>query len=222
MSFSLTLDFTLRQGEFSVEIHETVEGRAVALYGPSGAGKTTVLEAVAGLRRPERGRIAVGESTLFGSEGGVNVPARQRRMGYIRQEVALFPHMNGHRNVTYGAHGAPPEALDRVLAVLDLKPLIERRVDQLSGGEQKRTAIARALMAGPQMLLLDEPLSALDVAMHQRVLQYLVRVRDEFQIPMLYVSHRADEVRALADWVVRLDAGRVMAAGIPDKILDRA
>ncbi|HIA49881.1 MAG TPA: ATP-binding cassette domain-containing protein [Acidobacteria bacterium] len=221
MSFSLTLEFTLQQGEFSVEIHERIEADAIALYGPSGAGKTTVLEAVAGLRQPDRGRIAVGDRTLFGSESGIDVPAHHRCMGYVPQEVALFPHMNVRQNVTYGAHGAPTEDLARVLAVLDLEPLVERRVEQLSGGEQKRTAIARALMAGSRMLLLDEPLSALDVALQRRVVQYLVRVHDEFKIPMLYVSHRADEVSMLTNWVVQLDNGRVVASGPSEDILAR-
>ena len=218
MPLSLTLDFTLQQGAFDVELHEHVEANAIALFGRSGAGKTTVLDVVAGLRRPREGRIVAGDSTLFESDRGIDVPARHRRMGYVPQDVALFPHLNVRHNVTYGARHTRGDTLAKVLAVLDLEAFLERRVDQLSGGEQKRAAIARALMADPRMLLLDEPLSALDVALQRRVLPHLIRVRNELGIPMLYVSHQAEEVRAIADWVIKLDDGRVVAAGPPDEV----
>ncbi|MAG71386.1 MAG: molybdenum ABC transporter ATP-binding protein [Acidobacteria bacterium] len=218
MAFAVTLDFTLQQGPFRVQLDETVRARAIALFGRSGAGKTTVLDAVAGLRRPTDGRIVVGETTLFASRDGLDLPARHRRMGYVPQDAALFPHMTLRRNVTYGAGHGRGDTLAKILAVLDLEALIERRVDQLSGGEKKRAAIARALMADPRMLLLDEPLSGLDAALRQRVLPYLIRVRDELETPMLYVSHQAEEVRAIADWVIKLDGGRVVSSGPPDEV----
>ena len=222
MPFSLTLDFALRLDQFALEICEEAGARAVALYGPSGAGKTTVLDAVAGLRRPDRGRIQAGERVLFASDQGIDLPPRRRRVGYVPQDVALFPHLNVRRNVTYGGRRSTRASLVQILALLDLEPLLERHVGQLSGGERKRVAIARALMAGPDLLLLDEPLSSLDVGLRARVLPYLVKVRDELRIPMLYVSHHADEVRVIADWVILLDAGRVKAAGPLDGVLDGA
>ncbi len=222
MSFVLTLDFVLRQGDFVLELHEEVADRAVGLYGRSGAGKTMVLDTVAGLRRPQRGRIQAGDHVLFDSEARVDLPAHHRRVGYVPQDVALFPHMNVRRNVMYGAGRSTSNMLAHVLDLLDLAPFLDRRVGQLSGGERQRVAIARALMATPDLLLLDEPLSAIDVELRARVLPYLVRVRDDLRVPMLYVSHQADEVRAIADWVIRLERGRVTAAGPAEEVLAAA
>ena len=222
MSFVLTLDFVLRQGDFVLELHEEVADRAVGLYGRSGAGKTMVLDTVAGLRRPQRGRIQAGDHVLFDSEARVDLPARHRRVGYVPQDVALFPHMDVRGNVMYGAGRSTSNRLAHVVDLLDLAPFLDRRVGQLSGGERQRVAIARALMATPDLLLLDEPLSALDVELRARVLPYLVRVRDDLRVPMLYVSHHADEVRAVADWVIRLERGRVTAAGPAEKVLAAA
>ena len=209
----ITLDFSLRQGEFALEIHEQIEARVVALFGPSGAGKTSVLESIAGLRTPEQGVIRIGRRTLFDSSAGVDLPANQRRVGYVPQDLALFPHMNVRRNILYGAGtgGGPP--LDQVVGMLELDPMLDRDVTALSGGERQRVALARALMASPALLLLDEPLAALDRGLRERILPYLERIRDELAIPMLYVSHAEAEVRAVADWVVVLDAGRVARSG---------
>ncbi len=222
MSFALTLDFVLRQDDFVLEMHEQVADRAVGLYGRSGAGKTMVLDTVAGLRRPQRGRIQAGDHVLFDSEARVDLPARHRRVGYVPQDIALFPHLDVRRNVLYGAGRSTSNMLAQVVDLLDLAPFLDRRVGQLSGGERQRVAIARALMATPDLLLLDEPLSALDVELRARVLPYLVRVRDDLRVPMLYVSHRADEVRAIADWVIRLERGRVTAAGPAEEVLAAA
>ena len=221
MAFVLTLDFVLRQGDFVLELHEEVANRAVALYGPSGAGKTTVLDAVAGLLRPQRGRIQAGDHVLFDSDARVDLPPRDRRVGYVAQDVALFPHMDVRHNVMYGAGRSSSMTLAHVLELLDLEGFLDRPVTQLSGGERQRVAIARALMAAPDLLLLDEPLSALDIELRARVLPYLVRVRDELRVPMLYVSHHADEVRAIADWVLLIECGRVRATGLPGDVLGR-
>ena len=220
MSTPVTLDFELRQGAFTLEMQERMSARAVALFGPSGAGKTTVLDAIAGLRRPTRGEIRLGTSVLYSSREAVDLPARQRNVGYVPQDVALFPHMNVRRNIKYGASRGTKVSLDKVLALLELEPFLDRRVGDLSGGERQRVAIARALMSSPALLLLDEPLAALDATLRQRIVPYLVRVRDELRMPLLYVSHNAAEVREIADWVIVLNRGRVARVGPPQQVLE--
>ena len=210
----ITLDSALHQGDFVLEMRERIDARVVALFGPSGAGKTTVLESIAGLRRPRRGVIRIGERTLFDAEAGVDVPCHRRRIGYVPQDLALFPHMNVRRNILYGAGAGPGGGFEHVIALLELDPLLDRAVAGLSGGERQRVALARALAASPALLLLDEPLAALDATLRSRILPYLERIRDELATPMLYVSHAEAEVRALADWVVVLDAGRVVRSGV--------
>ena len=213
MSIPITLDFLLRQGTFTLEIHERIEARVVALFGPSGAGKTSVLESIAGLRTLEQGVIRIGTRTLFDSSARVDLPPHERRVGYVPQDLALFPHMNVRRNMLYGADGGGEPQFDQVVGMLELDAMLERNVTALSGGERQRVALARALMVSPALLLLDEPLAALDRALRERILPYLERIRDELAIPMLYVSHLEAEVRAVADWVVVLDAGRVARSG---------
>ena len=205
----IVLDFSLHQGSFTLEIHERFEARALALFGPSGAGKTTVLDAIAGLRRPSLGAIEVAGHVLFDAERGVDLPPQFRNVGYVPQDVALFPHMNVHQNMAYGAGRGAPISPDRIVRVLELEPLVDRSVDGLSGGERQRVAIARALMSGPDVLLLDEPLAAIDQSLRERILPYIERVRDELTTPMIYVSHAADEVRRIADRVIVIEGGRV-------------
>ena len=205
----MSLEVFLRQGVFTLEIHEHIDARVVALFGPSGAGKTTVLEAIAGLRTPERGVIRIGARTLFDSSEGVDLPAHERRVGYVPQDLGLFPHLNVRRNILYGADAGGWQRLNQVVGMLELDSALDRNVTTLSGGERQRVALARALMASPALLLLDEPLAALDRGLRDRILPYLERIRDELAIPMLYVSHAEMEVRAVADWIVVLDAGRV-------------
>ena len=207
------LDFVLRQGAFTLEIHERFEASSVAVFGPSGAGKTTLLDAIAGLRRPATGRIAIAGRVLFDASETVDVPPRARRVGYVPQDVTLFPHLSVLGNVLYGAaRGSALVVRERVLALLEIEPLTGQRVRSLSGGERQRVAIARALMSGPDVLLLDEPLAALDVPRRARILQYLQHVRDELQVPMVYVSHSADELHGIADHAITVDAGRVVTA----------
>ncbi len=217
MPVPITLDFSLRQGDFTLEIHEQVEARVVALFGPSGSGKTSVLESIAGLRSPDRGVIRIGSRTLYDVEGGVDVPPHERNVGYVPQDLALFPHMNVTRNILYGAGSTPDvgraAALEQILSLLELRPLLERGVSDLSGGERQRVAIARALTTSPLLLLLDEPLTALDSGLRARILPYLERIRDELATPMVYVSHDEAEVCAMADWVVELELGRATRSG---------
>jgi molybdate transport system ATP-binding protein len=216
---AITLDFVLQQGEFRLEMSERVEALVLALFGASGSGKTTVLEAVAGLRRPERGRIQVGGHVLYSSTDGLSLAPRLRRVGYVPQESVLFPHMDVRRNILYGAARGNGMALDRVLDILEIESLLGRPVASLSGGERQRVALARALMSSPHLLLLDEPLAAVDLELRRRIVPCLCRVRDELGVPMIYVSHEAGEVRAIADRVVVLDRGAVKASGTPDGVL---
>ena len=205
----IALDIHLTQGSFTLEAAVRLEARAAALFGPSGAGKTTILDAIAGLRTPHRGSIVIDDRVLFSTEAGINLPAHRRHVGYVPQDVALFPHMNVRRNLLYGRHpGLSPE-LDRVVGMLEIAPLLDRHVTDLSGGERQRVAVGRALMSGPSLLLLDEPLAAVDVPLRRRILPYLLRVRDELRIPIVYVSHDREEAEELADVVVTIDQGRV-------------
>ena len=208
----IELDFTLRQGPFLLELHEQLAGGITALFGPSGAGKTTTLDAIAGLRRPSTGRIAVGDRVLFDASRGIDMPAHTRHIGYVPQEPALFPHMNVRRNVLYGRRPGQKLSLETVTAMLEVGEFLDRRVPDLSGGERQRVALARALMSAPDVLLLDEPLAAVDVERRRRILPYLLRVRDDLGVPVIYVSHDRGEVDQLADRVIVLDAGRATGA----------
>ncbi len=207
---SITLDFAVRRGSFHLDIHEQLQSSAVAIVGPSGAGKTTVLDAIAGLRQPASGQIVVHGRTLFDSDSGIDLPPAARRVGYVPQDVVLFPHMNVDRNILYGTGRGEAPLFERVLELLEIGSLAGRPIDGLSGGERQRVALARALMSGPDLLLLDEPLAAVDVALRGRILPYIERVRGELGTPVIYVSHAADEVRRIADTMVVLESGRVL------------
>jgi len=187
-----------------------------ALFGASGAGKTTVANLVAGLMRPDAGRVAIGEDVLFDSERRIDVPVHKRRIGYVFQEGRLFPHMTVMRNLDYGRrmNGLPHNDgdRDRIVAMLNLGALLPRRPGRLSGGERQRVAIGRALLSKPRLLILDEPLASLDAARKDEILPYLERLHDE-TLPMIYVSHQPNEVRRIADRVVRIEQGKVAAAG---------
>ena len=206
----IALNFTLTQGDFTLALEETLGEGITALFGPSGSGKTTTLDAIAGLRRPGSGSIAVGDRTLYDAVTGVNLPPHLRRIGYVPQDPALFPHMNVRRNVLYGRRPGQRLALETVSEMLEVGTLLDRRVADLSGGERQRVALARALMSAPDLLLLDEPLAAVDVERRRRILPYLLRVRDDLKVPVVYVSHDRAEVDRLADRVIVLDGGKVV------------
>lgn len=188
-----------------------------ALFGPSGAGKSTVINAITGLIGPEFGKVVLGGETLLDTEGGVSVPARARRVGVVFQDTRLFPHLTVRRNLLYGweraREKAGASAIDSVVQLLALDRLLDRRPRTLSGGEKSRVALGRALLMNPRALLLDEPLAALDAARKAEILPYLDRLVRETKIPMLYVSHSLDEVARLADRMVLIDRGRVVAEG---------
>ena len=208
---------------FALDLSVSLPDRGVtALFGPSGCGKTTVLRALAGLERAA-GRVALGAEVWQDDAAGVFVPTHQRAIGYVIQESALFPHLDVRRNLGYGmkrvAGGARRIALDQVVELLGIGHLLDRRPDTLSGGERQRVAIARALATSPQLLLMDEPLAALDAKRKAELLPYLDRLHQELGIPIVYVSHAIDEVARLADHLVLMDAGRVLADGpLPDML----
>lgn len=203
----LHLDLHLRRGGFRRHVRIVEQARVVALAGPSGAGKTSVLHAIAGLVRPESGRIEIDGRVLYDSAAGVDVPTHRRRVGYVFQDARLFPHLDVRRNLLYGRHGGVQArfGFDAVVELLGIGHLLDRRTRHLSGGEAQRVAIGRALLSQPSILLFDEPLSALDPARRDELIPWLQRVRDEVRLPMLYVSHHPDEVRRLADVIHVLD-----------------
>ena len=203
----LSIVVQLKRGGFERHVRIEDAARVVALTGPSGAGKTTMLNAIAGLVRPRAGRIEVDGRVLFDSARGVDLPAHRRRVGYVFQDARLFPHLDVRGNLLYGRHATadgPRFELDAVVSLLGIGPLLPRPTANLSGGEAQRVAIGRALLSQPAILLFDEPLSALDQARREELIPYLQRVRDEVRLPMLYVSHRAEEVQRLAEAVHHL------------------
>lgn len=217
---SLTLDVTLRQQAFTLEVRESASVEVLGLYGPSGSGKTSLLEAIAGLRRPDEGEIRINDRVLFSSRGGVDLAPRERHIGYVPQEALLFPHLNVEQNIRYGERAdSPPDLLPSLTQILELDALLSRRVRHLSGGEKQRVAIARALMTRPTVLLLDEPLAGVDRARRELILPYLLRIRRDLHVPLVYVTHDAAELSAIADRVLCLDAGRVISAGTPTDTL---
>jgi molybdate transport system ATP-binding protein len=213
----LAIDLEHRVGAFDMHVEFRTDARITALFGRSGAGKTSLVNMIAGLATPHRGRIDIDGNVLFDSAAGIDVPVHARRIGYVFQEARLFPHYSVRRNLLYGHDRVPASEryveLDHVVDLLGLRSLLERRPGDLSGGEKQRVAIGRALLASPRILLLDEPLASLDSQRKNEVLGYIERMRDDVHIPMIYVSHAVDEVVRIADWVVLLSAGAVAAAG---------
>lgn len=213
----LRVDVAKQLGEFSVQVAFTSEGRVTGLFGASGAGKTSLINMIAGLLRPDRGIIAIDGEVLDDIAARNHVPAHRRRIGYVFQDARLFPHLDVRRNLDYGRRmnrlRDDPAQHARVTDLLDIGGLLNRRPGQLSGGERQRVALGRALLAQPRLLLLDEPLGSLDEERKVEILPYLVRLRDEANVPMVYVSHDAGEMRRLATDIVMLRRGRVTAFG---------
>ncbi|MFN9489893.1 MAG: molybdenum ABC transporter ATP-binding protein [Betaproteobacteria bacterium] len=226
MATMLNVAIEHAQGGFRLAVEFAAEGGVTALFGRSGSGKTTLVNAIAGLLRPQRGSIRFDGETLFDADGGIHLPPQARRFGYVFQEGRLFPHLTVRHNLTYSGlfsgQSVSGSELDRVVGLLGLESLLERRPGALSGGEKQRVAIGRALLARPRLLLLDEPLAALDTRRKSEILRYLELLRDEFAVPMLYVSHAVEEVVRLASNVVLLSDGRVEAAGPTAEIMSKA
>ena len=219
----LDVDIKVRRGAFALSVRFSAPTPGVtALFGASGAGKTSLALALAGLLTPDAGRLALDGECWFDPARGIDVPAERRRIGYVFQDARLFPHLDVAGNLGYGAARARPLTRyadrDEVIALLGLGALLGRRVHGLSGGERQRVALGRALLAQPALLLLDEPLAAMDVARREEVLPYLETLRDRYAIPMLYVSHQYDEVLRLANYIVLMADGAVAASGTPSEL----
>jgi len=214
-----------RQGAFALSARFETPGGVTALFGRSGSGKTTLVNAIGGLLRPDRGRVALGDTVLLDTERGLFVPRHRRRIGIVFQEGRLFPHLSVRQNLLFGRWFAPrdEEGVDvgMVVDLLGIGPLLGRRPAGLSGGEKQRVAIGRALLSKPRLLLMDEPLAALDDQRKAEILPYIERLRDEAGVPIVYVSHSVAEVARLADTLVVLEEGRVTAAGPAADMLAR-
>jgi molybdate transport system ATP-binding protein len=211
----IDVDIRARLGSFLLEARFSSDSPVTALFGRSGSGKTSVLNAIAGLVEPERGRIVVGETVFL--EEGVCLPVQKRRVGYVFQEGRLLPHLSVRQNLLYGLFFTPRGErhadFERVVELLDLRHLLSRRPLRLSGGEKQRVAIGRALLASPRVLLMDEPLASLDTPRKAEILYYIERLRDEMRVPIVYVSHAIDEVVRIANTVVLLADGKVTEVG---------
>lgn len=222
---SLSVDVTHVQGSFRLDASFESRGRLTAIFGASGSGKTSLVNIIAGLTRPDRARVAIDGTVLTDTAQGIAVPPHRRRIGYVFQDARLFPHLTVEKNLAYGEWFTPkPERYakrDQILDLLGIGHLLARRPRDLSGGEKQRVAIGRALLASPRLLLLDEPLAALDAARKAEIMPYLERLRDETRIPMVYVSHSVAEVMRLASDIVVLSQGRVQAFGPAAEIASR-
>jgi molybdate transport system ATP-binding protein len=222
----IALDLRCRRGDFQLAAAFESDARVVALVGPSGAGKSTLSLLIAGLLRPDAGRISTNGATLVDTNCGVFVPPEKRRIGFVFQDAMLFPHLSVRNNILFGRWFTPkPERrvpFDHVVETLGIVHLLERRPATLSGGEKQRVGLARALLSSPRLLLMDEPMASLDFARRQEIMGLIERLRDEFAIPMLIVSHAADEVVRLADEAIVLDHGRVVARGAPIETIPSA
>jgi len=213
-------------GAFALELDLVITRRATGIFGASGAGKTSLLDLVAGLRRPTRGRIEFDGDVFTDTKARIFVSPDRRRIGYVPQDAALFPHLTVRENLRYGLDLIPTEehrvSFEQVTRVLEIAAMLDRRIDFLSGGEKRRVACGRALLAQPRLLLLDEPLAGLDSGLKSRFMPYLLRLRDQFEIPMLYVTHEAGEIVELCEEVVVIDRGRCIAQGpVGDLFVER-
>jgi molybdate transport system ATP-binding protein len=210
---------------FALDVAFSADAGFTVLFGASGAGKTTILDCIAGLQKPDAGQISVGGTVLFDSETGTDVPVRGRQIGYLFQTLALFPHMTGRQNIEYGLASLPAEERSRrvneIAESFAIAHVLERRPAQISGGERQRVALARALVTRPRALLLDEPMTALDAGTKSKIVDDLRRWVASHAVPILYVTHDREEVYALGDRVVVLDAGTVVADGTPHEVLSR-
>jgi molybdate transport system ATP-binding protein len=222
----LEISVRRKQGIFCIDAaFKGAESGVTALYGPSGAGKTSVVNMAAGLLRPDAGRIIVNGLCLFDSSLGIDLPPEKRRIGYVFQDGRLLPHLSVRSNLVYGMHRTPVQRrfikFDQVVDLLGIGHLLHRRPAKLSGGEKQRVAIGRALLTSPAILLMDEPLASLDAARKSEVLPFIMRLSREFAVPILYVSHALDEILNLATQMVIMEEGRILAYGDPEDLLSR-
>ncbi|MGO4685302.1 molybdenum ABC transporter ATP-binding protein [Hyphomicrobium sp. 2TAF46] len=212
-----------KRPDFTLDVAFESDSALTALFGPSGSGKSTILNMIAGILRPDSGRIVVAGNVLTDTDARIFIPPHKRRVGFVFQDAQLFPHLTVQQNIKFGQwfnrgekHTLP---LDAIVDVLGIGALLKRRPATLSGGERHRVALARALLSSPHILLMDEPLAALDDARRGEIMGLIERIRDEFAVPIVYVTHRVDEVRRLASRVIRINAGHVVAVGDAAEVL---
>ncbi len=219
----LEVDVEHKLGRFELRMRFTSHARITALFGRSGSGKSSLINIVAGLIRPARGRVIIDGETLFDSERRINISPSRRRIGYVFQEGRLFPHLNVRQNLAYGRFFTcatkRPHEFDSIVDLLGLGPLLQRHPGALSGGEKQRVAIGRALLSNPRVLLMDEPLASLDNARKLEILRYVETLRDEFKIPIVYVSHAIQEIVRLAETVAMVHEGQIVATGTASEVL---
>ncbi|MBX9592535.1 MAG: molybdenum ABC transporter ATP-binding protein [Hyphomonadaceae bacterium] len=221
---TLVIDIKHRLGSFLLDARFETGSGLVTLFGRSGSGKTSIINTIAGLIRPDKGRVTINGTVLVDTARGIFLPRHRRRIGYVFQEGRLFPHLTVRQNLLYGRWFAQPAArddLDRVVDLLGIGSMLERRPGRLSGGEKQRVAIGRALLANPRLLLMDEPLASLDEARKAEILPYIERLRDQIRVPIVYVSHSIVEVTRLASTLVLLSEGKVAAVGPTTEIMHR-
>lgn len=213
----IDIDLKRTQGDFSLHIKCKIDEPAVGLFGPSGAGKSTLLGMVAGLTKPQSGHLILDDQCLFDSKRGIDLPLHKRNIGVVFQDSRLFPHLDVQENLKYGFNLLPEKSrrlsFSKITELLEIGHLLTQKSHQLSGGEKQRVALGRALLTSPRLLLLDEPLASLDVRLKQQILPFLRRVKDELQMPMIYVSHAIDEILYLTSQVAIIDHGKIMAVG---------
>lgn len=222
----LDIQLARRQGRFQVNAAFQARNTGItALFGPSGAGKTSVINMVAGLSRPDGGHIVVEDRVLFDSDHGINLPPEKRSIGYIFQDGRLFPHLTVRGNLTYGMKLTPRSqrfiGIDQVVDLLGIEYLLDRRPAKLSGGEKQRVGIGRALLTSPRLLLMDEPLASLDLARKSEVIPFIGKLPAAFSIPIIYVTHSVDEVLQLADDIVLMNYGKSVIAGSMPEVIQR-
>ncbi|MEM9836973.1 MAG: ATP-binding cassette domain-containing protein [Bacteroidota bacterium] len=211
----ITVDIVLPRRQFDLNIREVFGPGITGIFGPSGAGKTSLLHALAGIARPTSGLIQVGDHLLFHAERRINLPMEKRNIGYVFQEGRLFPHLNAQQNLRYGYYRSdnPPLAFEEVVTLLRLAPLLDRKPDQISGGERQRIALGRSLLSSPELLLLDEPFSAVDQSLRQQIIPFLLDIQQRTHIPMLVVSHQLTDLLQLTQQLCLLKAGNSVAHG---------
>jgi molybdate transport system ATP-binding protein len=222
----LEIDLKRKQGSFAIDaVFKGARSGVTALFGSSGAGKTSIVNMVAGLLKPDAGRVAVNGHVMFDSARRINLSPEKRRIGYVFQDGRLLPHFTVKSNLMYGMHRTPPEQryinFDQVVELLGIVHLLQRRPAKLSGGEKQRVAIGRALLTSPALLLMDEPLASLDTDRKNEVLPFIMRMSREFSIPILYVTHAMDEIFNLASHMVLLESGRTVASGPIEHLMSR-
>lgn len=219
----ISVDVQKDIGDFRVDAEFSIDSaRVIALFGRSGSGKTTLINMIAGLTRPDTGRIVIDDTVLFDSNSGIALPPERRRLGYVFQEDRLFPHLSVTRNLRYGSRGTQSEAyFDQVVHILGIRQLLDRRPSTLSGGEKQRVAIGRALLANPRLILMDEPLASLDTARKDEILPFIENLSHEVRIPIIYVSHAMDEIVRLADTLVLISDGQIAATGPVEELTSR-